>query len=99
FALVCTLSAAIILAGCYVNTEPTSIARLDPRAQSAVRVAPWSGTFQLYRQPPEPSQKPPHAPHAPHAPHDRTAKPPPELVMSVHLKKGEALGFRHADGG
>jgi hypothetical protein len=77
-------SVAIMMAGCNVDTRPTTVSRFDRMPPRAMGRASYSGQFILYRLPEHPQQG---------------LGEGGTFVTSVHLSAGEPVGFKSVEPG
>src|SRR5688572_18788089 len=87
--LVPLLAAAVLLAGCRVDTRPKIVMEHTAGEQPVLRKAPRRGEFLLYALPPGVLKQ---------STREKRARTGHEFVLRCMLAKGEPLGFVSRDG-
>jgi hypothetical protein len=78
-AVIAMTCASLVLAGCQVSTAPSTVLEAATAGHLTMTTSPWIGEFRLYAVPPSAKDA-----------LGKDGKP----ITSIHLVKGEKLGFR-----
>ncbi len=78
-AVIAMTCASLVLAGCHVSTAPSTVLQATTAERLTMTTSPWIGEFRLYAVPPSAKDA-----------LGKDGKP----ITSIHLVKGQPLGFR-----